>query len=426
MSSVRAPVELRNSNAHDGGRPEVTEKRCMNFKLSSFAFAALIILVLWASQSFSQAEVPPGKSIASDMSACSTAVTSASDINVSALFQGAASCAREHRQEDTNFLMTIGEIRAKADLTVLTPLDDTNARMAVDLYIKLRNHIAPYKLGSFGFDEFYRTPANVSVLEERIRGTDLLFSDDYDPGWAYAPSSKTDIYLDILSNAREQRIWQMRNMALKLQNDRYYEAYQALMALQKTYPHLQAGTPTYEEFFRLRAQMRDAARDIPELPQPEDTIPYARLNEQDPELSQRQVAVGFNGPPSQGAHIFRSEAEVRQSWLSVALSGQELEKLISGTDFSTQVLVGFSFGKRMNASGQLMISELGYHENLGGYTIATRIGVVSESCGYSFTESYPFVVGIVDAVTGGEVRGHSSTNFADECRPIVSGEPATR
>jgi hypothetical protein len=355
------------------------------------------------------------------MSACSTAVASASGINVPALFEGAVSCSEEGRQEDTNFLMILGQIRALSDLTILTPLDDESSKRASELYIQLY-----YDFGGLGFDEFYRTPSNVSTLEGRVRNVDLRLTADYDPGWVYRRSSKTDIYPDVISNAREQRIWQMRNMALKLQDDEYYEAHRALAELERANPVLQEGTPAFEEHARLTARMRDAAMDIPELPQPEDTTPYARLNQQDPDLAERQVAMGFNGPESAGTHIFRSEAEVRQSWLAAALSDQEIEALIARMDFAMQVLVGVSFGQRMNASGQILISEFGYQESNLGYTIATSIGVVPESCGFGFAESYPFVIGMVEAVPDAEIRGYSSSNFADECGPIVSGQPATQ
>jgi hypothetical protein len=358
---------------------------------------------------------------ASGGSACSTAVASASDINATAHFQGAASCAREGRQEDTNFLVIVGQIRAIADMTVLTPLDDENEKRVADLYVLLY-----YNFGDLGFDEFYRMPASVTGLEKRIRGTDLLLTNNYNPGWEYRSSSKTDIYSDVLSSALEQRIWQMRNWALKMQDDEYYELHQALVELLRRNPVLQAGTPAYEEHSRLMAQLRDAARDIPELPAPEDTLPYARLNEQAPELAQRQVATGFNGPARQGTYVFRSEPEVRQSWLAAALSDRELETLIARTDFSTQVLVGFSFGRRMNASGAIMILELGYRESNRGYTISTHIGVVPESCGVSFTESYPFVVGVTEAVPEAEVRAFGSLNFPDECGPTASGVPTTQ
>jgi hypothetical protein len=60
-----------------------------------------------------------------------------------------------------------------------------------------------------------------------------------------------------------------------------------------------------------------------------------------------------------------------------------------------------------------------------GYTISTRIGVVPESCGVSFTESYPFVVGLVEGVPDAEVRGSGFSNFGADCGPIVSGKPVT-
>lgn len=377
------------------------------------ALAVILISILCGCQS--AGHIAPA--VPAESSACSSVVASVSDVNALELFEGAVACSRESRQEDTNFLMIVGQIRAISDLTILTPLDDENSQRASELYMQLY-----YNFGGLGFDELYRAPANVSALEERVRQTDLSFASGYNPGWEYRPSSKTDIYSAIASNAREQRLWQMRNMALKLQDDEYYEVHLALAELQRENPVFHEGTPPYEEHSRLMARLRDAAADIPELPQPEDTTPYARLNEQDPELSQRQVMTGFNGPTSQGTFVFRSEAEVRQSWLARALSDQQLESLIARTDFSTQVLVGFSFGKRMNASGQIMISELAYREDHPGYTIAARIGVVPESCGV--TLSYPFVIGLTEAVPGAEVRGYSSSNFPDECRPVISGAPA--
>jgi hypothetical protein len=103
-----------------------------------------------------------------------------------------------------------------------------------------------------------------------------------------------------------------------------------------------------------------------------------------------------------------------------------MDTLISRTDFARQVLVGLSFGRRMNASGQITISELDYEEGSLGYTIGARLGVVPESCGLSFSPSYPFVLAVAEAVPDAEIRGYSSSNFPDECGPIVSGEPATQ
>ena len=96
----------------------------------------------------------------------------------------------------------------------------------------------------------------MSALEQRIRNADLRLTNDYDPGWSYRPSSKTDIYSQILSHTREVRIWQMRNMALNLQNDEYYEASKAMAELQRHNRVFREGTPAYEESSRLMARMR--------------------------------------------------------------------------------------------------------------------------------------------------------------------------
>ena len=137
----------------------------------------------------------------------------------------------------------------------------------------------------------------------------------------------------------------------------------------------------------------------------------------------RQVASGFNGPASTETYLFRSEEEVRGSWLGGALPASELAALGERTDFSRQWLVALSVGRRMNASSEIRLSSLDYSSTFSSYSIGVRIGVISESCGVAFAASYPFVVGVVDAVPGAEVRGNSMSNFPAECGAIMSAEP---
>ncbi|MEQ1619014.1 MAG: hypothetical protein ABL883_11815, partial [Terricaulis sp.] len=350
--------------------------------------------------------------------ACALAVSSASTLNGSALFAGATSCAQADRKDDTNLLIIVGQIRAMSDLAILTPSDEQSTTRAGQLYARIY-----YQFGGLGFDEVYRTAASVSELERRVREVNIAFAPGYDPGWAYRSSSKIDIYDAIVANAREQRLWQMRSMALRLQDDDYYAVHQALAELQRANPTFQEGTPVYEELQRLNARMEAAARDIPTLPQPEDSTPYARLYEPDPEMVARQVASGFNGAASSETYLFRSEAELRASWLARALPAPHLAALIARTDFRSQWLVALSAGRRMNASNQIVLSSLDYSSTFPGYSIGVRIGVVPESCGIDFGASYPFVVGIVDAVPGAEMRGNSVSNFPVECGATMSAEP---
>jgi hypothetical protein len=350
---------------------------------------------------------------------CAYAVASASNLTATALFTGAVSCSQEGRKEDTNFLMILGQIRAMADLTIFVPADDSSRKKGAELYSEVY-----YRFGGLGFDDVYRDQAKVDALERRVRQTDLSLTRAYDPGWQYRPSSKTDIYATVLSNIREQRVWQMRNMALELQNDEYYSAYKAEQELRRRNPVFQEGSPALEEDRRLTARMERAGKHIRQLPLPTDTTPYARLNEQDPEMAKRQVAVGFNGPSLSDTYLFRSEVEVRKSWLARVLSRQELNTLLGKADFSKQVLVAYSFGKRTNASGKIVLADLRYEYQ--GYTIATRIGVVPDSCRVRETASYPFVVGVTDAFPNARVTGFDTSNFPDKCGPIVSGEPSAQ
>lgn len=359
--------------------------------------------------------IAAGPGVAQQTDACATAVQSAATANGAALFTGATACAQADRQEDANFLILVGQIRSMSDLTILTPTDEQSQGRAGELYGQIY-----YQFGGLGFDEVYRTAASVSALERRVRDVNIAFAPGYDPGWTYRSSSKIDIYDAIVANTREQRLWQMRSMASRLQDDNYYAAYQALAELQRANRVFQEGTPAYDELGRLNTRMEAAARNIPELPQPEDTTPYARLNEPDPEMMARQVAAGFNGPAEAGTYLIRSEADLRASWLARALPASDLAALISRTDFGSHWLVALSVGRRMNASDQILLSSLDYSTSFPGYSIGVRVGVVPESCGVAFSESYPFVVGIVDAMPVAEMRGNSTSNFPAPCGPIMS------
>ena len=384
----------------------------------AYALAGLLLPAVMACSSPSQAG-----SLESDTSRtpCATALESASRLNAMALIEGALACAEEGLTGEFNLLLLLGQIRGHADLTILPPADDNFTPDAMQLATMLYNNP-----GTLGFEDFYRDPANVTELEERIRGTDLPFTPDYDPGWNFDANAKTDVYPDIVAYQREYMIWYMLSVARRIQDDEYWKAYSALNELYAANPTIQHGTEIYAEVERLRDEMRIAAQDIPSIPKPEDTRPLDRLYEQEPDLADRQVAVGFNGPAMPTTDILRSRTEVLNSWLSAALPDDELEALIVGTDFETQALLAYSFGERMNASGQIIISKLSYSESRRGYTISTRIGVVAESCGIPFTASYPFVVGLVEAVPGADVNSSSSSNFGDECGPIMSGAPVAQ
>jgi hypothetical protein len=306
-----------------------------------------------------------------------------------------------------------------SDMAILAPVNEDEGAKVGELYGKLY-----FTFGGLGFDEIYRDPQNVDRLASRIEAAELAHTTGYNPGWAYKATSKTDIYDQLVANAKRQRIWQMRNHALRLQNDAYYEAYRAHAELQRRNPVFEEGTPAYAESARLNKLMNEASASIKQLPPPEDTTPYARLNEPDPDTKLKQLGSGFNGPAKSSVDIFRSEEEVRESWLSRAYPAPELAALLSKIDFSQESLVSYNVGQRMNASGAIMITELAHRESFGGYSISTRLGVVPESCGVPFVASYPFVLGAVVAVPDAQVTASGTSNFPADCGPIMSGFPA--
>jgi hypothetical protein len=352
-------------------------------------------------------------------SPCETFLAGTPDLNAKGMFDAAAACAGEGRKEDANRLMMLGQIRAVTDMSVLEPADEDAMTAAGELYGAIF-----YRLGGLGFDEVYRDPAAVERLANDIAAARLRHEPGYNPGWPYKPSSKTDVYDMLIENAKQRRIWQMRNVAVKLQNDVYYAAQLALSELQRETGAFQEGTPAWDEMERLNAIMSNAAAALPELPEPKYDVPYARLTEPDPEVEAMVVASGFNGPAERTAEIFDSEADVRASWLSRALSAQQMDAMLAKVRFGEQVLISYSFGRRTNASSQIQLVRLVFEKRFDSYSIGTRLGVVADTCGQVETASYPFIVGVIAAVPDAEIGGSSSSNYPAECGPIQTGEPS--
>lgn len=352
---------------------------------------------------------------------CDAALSNANTYNGFALFEGASACADDQREADANFLIIAGQVRAITDLTILKPVD-TGMERAAALYGQIY-----YQFGGLGFETVYRTAASTSALESRLRGFAPALAAGYDPGWNYLASSKTDIYDAVLLSQRDERVWEMLNYALRLQDDRYFAIQQELNQLMRDNNAMfTAGSAAAGRYSELAAQQRELTKSIPQLPAPAiDTSYLARLNEPDADMAAVQVAAGFNGPANvQGIEIWRSEAEVRSSWLPAALAASELDAILARTDFSAQSLVGYTVGAFTRASGDIQFSQLRYNRHPPGYSVSISLGVVPEECGVASATSYPFVVGLVEAVPGGRVSASGRSNFPSECQAVVSGEPA--
>lgn len=345
--------------------------------------------------------------------ACAPPSASYNDLNARQFFDAYVVCSRSGESKNAALMIVLGQIRALSDMTVLTPVDETDQQKIAKLYSDFF-----YKFGGLGDDELYRNAETVEALISAIQDVSLVYRAGYDPGWKYKGTSKTDIYDQVADYKKRYRVWQIRNFALLLQHDVYYAAYRAVSELPRT---LQQGTPEYDESQLLQKIMHEVEAGIEKLPAPEDTTPYERLYEPDPDASFRQIGRGFNGLERSLIQIFRTEDEARGSWLKRAYSAEQLKALIAAVDFDKEVLISVNIGKRMNASDTVLITRLGYSNNSHGYRVSTVVGVVPESCGLEFAESFPFALAVTKAGPQAEIRSSSSSNFPTDCGQIRSG-----
>jgi hypothetical protein len=350
---------------------------------------------------------------------CDAAIAGAAELSGIDLFAAIPDCAESGRNRDINFLVIAGQLKAMTDLTILTPADEKANMAAGALYGQLY-----YQFGGLGFDEVYRSPTDVDWLEHQLRNATPTFSGTYNPGWSYKQSAKIDIYDAFYRRQLEERIWQMRNHALLIQNDDYFAIQQEMNDLLRDNRILVQGSAAEAKHAELSKTLGETAKHIAQLPPPRlDASFVDRLNEQEPDMAALQVATGYNGPASGGVDVFPSETEVRASWLASALSADQLEAMLDRTDFSSQVLIAYRFGEYQNASGKVVLADLSYDSGMPGYDISVRIGVVPQGCDLPSAASYPFLVGQAPAVAGAEVRGRSMSNFDGGCVPIVSADP---
>ncbi len=349
-------------------------------------------------------------------SECARLASVAQTLNTTALFEATAVCIEKDRKEDANYLIMVAQVRAMTDISTLTPANETDPAF-IDLAGVLYSG-----MGGLGFPEVYRDTAAVDRLAARVEATQISFTTGYDPGWVHKPGSKVDIYDVVAFNARQQRVWQMRNYALLMQNDAYYEAYVAQNELQEQNGVFVEGTPAYEESSRLFALMNAAAATVVQHPPPESTLPYTRLNEPDADANFRQIAVGLNGPADSQTDLFNSAAEAEASWLSGAYSADALGTILDSIDFTSDVLIVYAVGERANASGKMTVNELEYDSRFAGYSIGVRVGIVSDSCGEPRASSFPFVLATVARGETSEINGTSMSHYPDTCGPIAKGQ----
>jgi hypothetical protein len=135
----------------------------------------------------------------------------------------------------------------------------------------------------------------------------------------------------------------------------------------------------------------------------------------------RQLLAGYNGPAESETSYYSSPETARSSWLRNAVAPDELEKLISQVDFSTQLLAVSAIGEREAVT---TVSLEGVNWTRSSVSVYVVIRIADTSCAGRRPTSYPFVVGVVERPA--EYDGMSNffhQNYPDSCGEVHEGKP---
>jgi hypothetical protein len=143
----------------------------------------------------------------------------------------------------------------------------------------------------------------------------------------------------------------------------------------------------------------------------------ASVSHSDPQYT--QLFVGFNGPSRTTTYYFADALSVRISWLSRALSPEELDTVLSKINFQRQMLLAMTIGQRYTATGSITLTGL----TQIGSSVApnVRVGVNVTDCNEVLRPSFPFVLAALERITIDGMPNYSLQNFPDGCKPPKSG-----
>ncbi len=363
------------------------------------------------------AETPAGEESAP--LACAEAMDRSTVLNGRTLIAAAASCFRDARHVEGNFLLVAGQVRSMTDMSLLTPAGDADEIAAAELY-----GLIFFQAGGTGYDEVYRDPLLRQQLFDGLDAWSPALFDGYDPGWRYRSGPAASLYDEMAAYMKATRLAQVRHYAELIQDDAYYAARREFGELQARNPGgLVAGSPDADRADALMSIMREISAAVPKQTvdlKPPDIPPP----EPDPDAGFEQLWVGFDGPESTGVAVFENEAGVLSSWLPDAIGGVELADILARVDFETQILVALAIGERETATGavHMNVSYNAIHESL---TVSARVGVNEEGCDFPYSKSYPFALAVVARPPlVPDHPGYGLSNFGDGCKPPISGRPS--
>ncbi len=354
---------------------------------------------------------------------CDAAASRSTSSNALELWNGASSCATSGDMTRATFLLLAGQIRGMTDIAVLNPATDEDKIKIGEFY-----GVLYYQAGGSGDDELLQDQERTSNLIRELRAWNPALTDTYDPGWAYKSNVDIDYYTNMIACQKEVRIDKLEWYSRLLRNDDYYEAKQDLQKFQSDNPGtMTVGTEEHDTFQEIFARMNSHSSDVPMPSQLPPECEFAKHYEPDQNADFKQLFTGSNGPGDSGAAIFTSSDEILSSWISKALSENELGELLSEVNFDNQIVVSLTFGERQNATGTIYLSEVDYNSIHQSLQVSGLIGVTEPGCDEPYAKSYPFVLGVAPRPeTVPSVPSMFLQNFGDGCKPIMSGTQTLR
>ncbi len=366
-----------------------------------------MILTLVLALTFQPVEEEPS-------SPCAIAIIDQKGGNTLELGTGSKACEEEGRAEDAAFLNVLARIRASADFILLPPEDVLKLAQRSDFK-------AAFAARSEFVDEaIARDPERFTALMDRVLQADLSIPAEYDPGWAIGDTDKRALYAEVIDGLRTDKIAMESYIARLVRDEAYFAAYLERVAILADLPENAAQLP--ERFAEVAKIMQERA-DVLGEPPTATAVPWRKVYEPGPNAPFTVLHRGFNGPVQSEALLFRSPIEARQSWVGNALTQEELLQVLSRVDFETELLGLYAVGERLNASENLFVTDFGPKEDFDGHSIAVRVGVVSEHCGFEPSRSYPFILVKASSKTEGGLNSRSLVNYPDDCAPVMASKP---
>ncbi|GAB1597157.1 hypothetical protein PAGU2638_28370 [Lysobacter sp. PAGU 2638] len=134
----------------------------------------------------------------------------------------------------------------------------------------------------------------------------------------------------------------------------------------------------------------------------------------------KQILVGYNGPQESNTTYFSDPDAVKTSWLSLALTAEQLNSLLTRVDFATHVLAVSAVGER-EAVTDVSLESVMWDET--SISVNVFVGVAGSQCSGPRPRSFPFVVAIIERPERFDgLSNFFHQNYPAECGPMHESE----